>query len=454
MIKNDTIAALCTAPGGALAIIRISGGGALTAAGKVWASKHPLSKEEPRRLTFGYALDKNNAPGESCMAVYMPGPASYTGEDVVEIQCHGGEYAPKRMLGKILQAGVRLAEPGEFTRRAFINGKMDLTQAEAVADLIAAKSESAGRIAERQLSGALGSKIRDCSGKLYHLLAEIESRLDFPEENLDWQSPDALIRQFAEIRDVLRNLLSTRTTGAIFRNGVKLVIAGAPNVGKSSLLNSLLGYERAIVSDIPGTTRDTLRETASLRGVTVDLTDTAGIRDDTADIIEGMGIERSRNTLTQAEIIFWIFDAASTAAEEEIRRMRETVPANAETIAVWNKTDLVPDGFQPPDAGKPSVAVSARTGEGIEELLNLFEQTVWKNNDRTEPECAVSARHAGLLEDALESLEMTIQETEQEFYELAAANLRLAIEAVAAITGEAVSPDVLEDIFSRFCIGK
>ncbi len=453
MKKNDTIAALCTAPGGALAIIRISGPDALAVSARVWSSKHPLSPESPRRLTFGFALNADGSRGESCMAVYMPGPASYTGEDVVEIQCHGGEYAPKRMLSEVIRSGARLAEPGEFTRRAFLNGKMDLTQAEAVADLIAARSESAGRIAERQLSGALGNRIRACSEALYHLLAEIESRLDFPEENLDWQSSEELIRQFTEICATLRTLLSTRESGAVFRDGVKLVIAGAPNVGKSSLLNTLLGYDRAIVSNIPGTTRDTLRESASIRGVSVDLTDTAGIREHAADLVEGMGIERSRDSLARAEIIFWIFDASSTT-EEDIQQMRSTVPENTETIVVWNKMDLLPKTFSIPETGKPSAAVSAKTGEGIETLLDLFEQAVWKNHDRAEPECAVSARHAKLLEDALASLEMTIRETEQEFYELAAANLRQAIESVATITGEAVSPDVLEDIFSRFCIGK
>ena len=208
------------------------------------------------------------------MAVYMPAPASYTGENVVEIQCHGGEYAPRRMLERILRAGARSAEPGEFTRRAFLNGKMDLTQAEAVADLIAAKNDSAGRIAERQLAGLLGRRIRECYAKLAHLLAEIESRLDFPEENLDWQTPESLVTDFSGIRAELSGLLSTRRAGAVFRDGVKLVIAGAPNVGKSSLLNRLLGYDRAIVSDIPGTTRDTLRENASIRGISVNLSDT------------------------------------------------------------------------------------------------------------------------------------------------------------------------------------
>lgn len=454
MRKNDTIAALCTAPGGALAIIRISGPDALEASRRVWASGKPLSAERPRVLTFGYALREDGSPGETCMAVYMPGPASYTGEDVVEIQCHGGEYAPRAMLERVFRSGsVRSAEPGEFTKRAFLNGKLDLTQAEAVADLISAKSESAGRLAERQLSGVLGERIRGASETLYHLLAEIESRLDFPEENLDWKPCDVLLAEVDSVRGVLAGLLSGKESSAILRDGVRLVIAGSPNVGKSSLLNRLLGYDRAIVSDIPGTTRDTLRESASIRGIRVELTDTAGIRENAADLVEGMGIERSKSSLSLAEIVFWIFDASADPAGE-IRKMRETVPARAETIAVWNKVDLLPEGFSAPDAGVKSVSVSARTGEGIDGLLELFERAVWKNNDRSEPECAVSARHVRALEEADAALLRTREEIANEFYELAASNLHLAMAAIASITGESASPDVLEDIFSRFCIGK
>ncbi|MDY5697284.1 MAG: GTPase, partial [Victivallales bacterium] len=245
MRKNDTIAALCTAPGGALAIIRISGPDALEASKRVWTSRKPLSPENPRVLTFGHTLREDGVRGETCMAVFMPGPASYTGEDVVEIQCHGGEYAPRALLERIFRTGlVRCAEPGEFTRRAFLNGKLDLTQAEAVADLISAKSESAGRLAERQLSGALGDRVRSISETLYHLLAEIESRLDFPEENLDWKPCDELLATVDTVRAELAKLLSGRESSAILRDGVRLVIAGSPNVGKSSLLNRLLGYDR------------------------------------------------------------------------------------------------------------------------------------------------------------------------------------------------------------------
>ncbi len=454
MGKNETIAALCTAPGGALAIIRISGPDALKVSRHVWTSGKPLNAEHPRELTFGYALRDDGSHGETCMAVYMPGPASYTGEDVVEIQCHGGEYAPRAILERIFRTGiVRSAEPGEFTKRAFLNGKLDLTQAEAVADLISAKSESAGRLAERQLSGVLGERIRAVSEKLYHLLAEIESRLDFPEENLDWKTCDVLLAEIDSVRKEISALLSGKESSAILRDGVRLVIAGSPNVGKSSLLNRLLGYDRAIVSDIPGTTRDTLRESASIRGIRVELTDTAGIRENAADIVEGMGIERSKTSLNLAEIIFWIFDASADSAEE-IRKMHETVPEQAETIAVWNKADLLPETFSVPDAGVRSVTVSAHTGAGIDKLLELFEESVWKNSDRSEPECAVSIRHVRALEEADSALLRTREEITNEFYELAASNLHLAMAEIASITGESASPDILEDIFSRFCIGK
>lgn len=454
MRKNDTIAALCTAPGGALAIIRISGPDALEASKRVWTSRKPLSPENPRVLTFGHTLREDGVRGETCMAVFMPGPASYTGEDVVEIQCHGGEYAPRALLERIFRTGfVRCAEPGEFTKRAFLNGKLDLTQAEAVADLISAKSESAGRLAERQLSGALGDRIRSISETLYHLLAEIESRLDFPEENLDWKPCEELLVTIDTVRAELAKLLSGRESSAILRDGVRLVIAGSPNVGKSSLLNRLLGYDRAIVSDIPGTTRDTLRESAGIRGIRVELTDTAGIRENAADAIEGMGIERSKSSLNLAEIVFWILDATADPAAD-LRKLSETVPAQADVIAVWNKTDLLPSGFRPPACRHKSVAVSAKTGNGIPELLELFEQSVWKNGDRSEPECAVSLRHARALEEADTALLHTHGEIEHEFYELAASNLRLAVASIASITGESATPDVLEDIFSRFCIGK
>ena len=454
MEHTDTIAAFCTAPGGALAIIRISGPDALRLADTVWHSSRKLSAEHPRVLTFGRVrLEDGQNLGETCLAVYMPGPASYTGEDIVEIQCHGGACAPRRILSRLLANGARLAEPGEFTKRAFLNGKMDLTEAEAVADLISAKSEAAFRLAERQLSGLLGQKIRGAKEEIFLILAEIESRLDFPEEDLDWQSPAQIVYRINQVKATLEQLLAGRDRSAVIRNGVRLAIAGSPNVGKSSLLNLLLGYERAIVTDIPGTTRDTLSEQAVLRGISVELTDTAGIRDQVADAVEGFGVERSRDTIKLSEIVLWVFDS-SRDPQEDLAAMKNEIPAGAKVIAVWNKSDLSPEGFQLPETGCPAVAVSVKNESGIEDLLSAFENAVWGGGDKSIPECAVSERHAGALERAISLLEMSIPETEEEMFELTAENLRAARQELAEITGESAAPDVLDDIFSRFCIGK
>ena len=454
MEHSDTIAAFCTAPGGALAIIRISGPDALRLADSVWHSSRKLSAENPRVLTFGRVrLEDGKNLGETCLAVYMPGPASYTGEDIVEIQCHGGACAPRRILTRLLANGARLAEPGEFTKRAFLNGKMDLTEAEAVADLISAKSEAAFRLAERQLSGMLGQKIRSAKEEIFLILAEIESRLDFPEEDLDWQTPAQIVDRINQVKATLEQLLAGRDRSAVIRNGVRLAIAGSPNVGKSSLLNLLLGYERAIVTDIPGTTRDTLSEQAVLRGISVELTDTAGIRDQVADAVEGFGVERSRDTIKLSEIVLWVFDS-SRDPQEDLQAMKNEIPAGAKVIAVWNKSDLAPEGFALPDTGCPAVSVSVKNETGIETLLSEFETAVWGGCDKSIPECAVSERHAGALERAISLLEMAIPETESEMYELTAENLRAARQELAEITGESAAPDVLDDIFSRFCIGK
>ena len=453
MENNDTIAAFCTAPGGALAIIRISGPDALKFAGEVWHSRKPLSAERPRELTFGRIPQEDGTPGETCLAVYMPGPASYTGEDVVEIQCHGGDCAPRRILSRLLSAGARMAEPGEFTRRAFLNGKMDLTEAEAVADLIGAKSEAAFRLAERQLSGALGRRIRAAKDEIFLILAEVESRLDFPEEELDWQPVPELIRRIGEVRKSLEALLAGRDRSSIIRNGVRLVIAGSPNVGKSSLMNLLLGYDRAIVTEIPGTTRDTLSEQTVLRGIQVELTDTAGIREHTSDVVEKFGVERSRDMLKLSEIVFWIFDASRDPGED-MKAMKKEIPAGSRAIAIWNKSDISPAGFIPPETGFPSVSISVKEESGMESLLDAFETAVWGGGDRSIPECAVSERHAAALERAVSALGSAEIETESEMFELTAENLRSARRELAGITGETVAPDVLDDIFSRFCIGK
>lgn len=462
--KDDTAAALCTAPGGAISIIRITGKEALTVAEKVWKGKNSLRKKENiRKMLLGRTVDGN----EPCLACYMKGPASYTGEDTVELQCHGGSVAPGRLLKAVLNAGARQAEGGEFTLRAFINGKLDLTQAEAVADLIGARSDAAADLALRQLSGVLKESISKQRKEICSLLAEIESRMDFPEEDLAWMSMDSLLGKLEDCRKNIQFLAQSGQRGRILREGVKVVIAGKPNSGKSSLLNALLGYDRAIVTSIAGTTRDTLEESASFRNIPVRLSDTAGLREETEDEIEKIGIKRSKDTMEQAEVIFWVTDLSDKASKidpfdgcpEEIRK--KISDENAKIILVRNKSDLVSSGepekglFTLP-SGKtiPAVQISAKENSGMESLLDCFQEEVLSGGEFSTNSCEVSLRHALLLEQTLTALQEAYPVLEMEEWELAAASLHTAADLLGEITGETVSADILDEIFSRFCIGK
>lgn len=446
MDTTDTIAAVSSGSGGAISILRISGSKALNISSNIWQSRQRLSPEKARTMILG----KING-GEPALAVYMPGPASYTGEDIVEIHSHGGNICARRALNLAIEAGARQAEPGEFTYRAFLNGKMDLTQAEAVADMINARNNSALKLSEKQISGLLKNKLSKSREALSLALSEIESRMDFPEEDLDWKSPEELSSILSDTQRDLEKLLATKLEGQVIREGVRVVIAGRPNAGKSSLLNLILGTERAIVTALPGTTRDTIEEGASIRNIPVRLTDTAGIRE-ADNIIESMGIERSKDSIQSAEIIFWLLDASVENLREEIEEMKTHCPLEANAIAVWNKADISKTNL--PDTEMRTVKISAKTGEGLDCLFDEFEKAVWHNTEKHESELAVSSRHAALLEEALECLPEAIQHISQEDWEIAAVPVRAAINAIGRITGETADPDVLDQIFSRFCIGK
>jgi len=451
MDRNDTIAAICTGTGGAISIVRVSGDRAAAVAAAVRTDRQIAGPESARQMQLTRVALAGGG-SDTALVVFMPGPHSYTGDDIVEIHCHGGNLIGRRVLENILQHGARMAEPGEFTYRAFLNGKMDLTQAEAVADLIGAGSDRALRLAERQASGQLGSRIRELRAQLVDLLADCESRLDFAEEHLDWQSPAAVNAQLQKIADALSPLLASSREGAILRQGIRIVIAGRPNAGKSSLLNLLLGYERAIVTAIPGTTRDTLEEAATLRGIPVRLTDTAGIRD-TAGEIEELGIDRSKQSMRQAQLILWLLDAAGADRSGEVAEMKRQIPDGAKVIAVWNKIDCAASGDYP-SLDVPAVTISVLEVRGIETLLDAVEKAVWEFPHEAEPEIAVSSRHADALRQALEALPPARERVAAEEWELAAVHLREAVAALGAITGENADPDLLANIFSRFCIGK
>jgi tRNA modification GTPase len=447
---TDTIAAIATAVGGAVAVVRLSGPEALRITTTIWHGTRKLGERPPRCLHLGQIRAEDGAILDHAMAVRFEAPASYTGEDMVELHCHGGGLVARSVLLRVLQAGARHADPGEFTRRAFLNGKMDLTQAEAVADLIAAHSAMALRLANRQLSGTLGRRGTEIFEKLQFILSETEVRLDFPEEDLDWTTPEKLDAEICEVRKSLDDLLASRLEGEVLREGVRLVLAGPPNVGKSSLMNAMLGRDRAIVTHIPGTTRDVLEEFAHIRGIPVRIIDTAGIRE-AEDIIERSGIERTLASMREAQVILWVFDAAKPETDIAMPDEFEQHPC----IRVGNKIDLRENsGPLADDEPHTTVYTSASKGTGLDTLFDAIERVVWDRPHSQEPEIAISARHAVLIEDAAEAADDARNCVETEQWELAAVSLRTALDAVGRIIGRTVEPDVLDTIFARFCIGK
>ncbi len=445
----DTIVAFATAVGGPIVVIRVSGPDAVSIVSTVWKGRTPLGAHPRRCLRLGAIEGPAGPLDREVLAVYMPGPHSYTGEDVVELHCHGGPLGARLVLLELLRRGCRHAEPGEFTRRAFLNGRLDLTQAEAVADLIAAHSEAAVRVAARQLEGALSRRVEGLYEELAGVLAEIESRLDFPEEDLDWVPPGELCARLEAVEAGMAVLLASRRAGEVLREGVRVVIAGPPNVGKSSLLNAILGYDRAIVTDLPGTTRDTLEEMAHIRGIPIRLVDTAGLREG-SDPVERHGIERARRSLRSAQVVLWVFDASLPYAAQAWDRTQAT----GTVILVGNKRDLMKAApVLPPDAPR-HVLTCALTGAGLEDLFDAVEEAVWGGAREEGGEVAVSARHAALIEAALKEVADARGCCRGESWETAAVGLRAALADLGRVTGRTADPDVLGAIFSRFCIGK
>jgi tRNA modification GTPase len=435
-VSRDTIAAIATPAGrGGVGVVRISGSGVPAISRTILGALPP-----PRHARFARFRDARGEPIDEGLALYFPAPHSYTGEAVLELQGHAGPVVMQTLLRACLDAGARLAEPGEFTRRAFLEGKLDLAQAEAVADLIDASSQEAARAALRSLSGEFSSAIQALASQLVELRALTEAMLDFPEEEVDTVHREDAAARLAQVQAQLDAVLAKSRQGSLLRSGIHVVLAGRPNVGKSSLLNRLTGEERAIVTPIPGTTRDALREAIQIEGVPLMLVDTAGLRE-ASDAIEQLGIERTQLELARADLVLLVAEAGKPAPP------LPGLASEVQRVVVYNKLDLVPQ-FKPP-AG--AVAVSAKTGRGLEELRAAILAAVgWSSTG--ESVFLARERHLRALEAARGHLSAARGELAR--WEFFAEELRLAHAALGGITGEFTADDLLGQIFSRFCIGK
>ena len=454
---TDTIAAIATPLGeGGLAVIRISGANALAVADRSFvpqgrAAVKP-SAAATHTLHYGHVVQRGRVVDE-VMAAVMRAPRTFTREDVVELSCHGGMLAAKSVLDTVLENGARLAEPGEFTKRAFLNGRIDLAQAEAVADLIHARTDLALAAANEQLAGKLSQRINQLRDELLQTLAHVEAHLDFPDEDISPDTRETLLGRLDRAQRFMEELLQTADEGQLLRRGIRAAIIGRPNVGKSSLLNQLLGRDRAIVSAIAGTTRDTIEETANIRGIPVIFIDTAGLRE-SGDQLEIEGMRRSRLALARAELILHVLDHSEPLTREDELYLADF--AAKKRLIVCNKADLPGRLVLPPDVTGSVVEVSCATGYGLEALKDTIKQLVWAGEIRAEMlEVMINSRHQGALRRAHEANGRTLAALRGNLtLELGAMDLRIAVNAVGEVVGKTSTEDLLDSIFSQFCIGK
>jgi tRNA modification GTPase len=456
---DDTIAAIATPLGeGGLAVVRLSGPQAFAIADKSFlpVGKNSLkpSVASSHTIQYGKIVRGGKTVDEVLLAV-LRALRTFTREDTVEITCHGGILPAKLVLDTLLENGARLAEPGEFTRRAFLNGRLDLAQAEAVADLIHSRTELALAAANEQLAGKLSQRINQLRDDLMRTLAHVEAHIDFPDEDIAPDTKQQLLKRLEDGVKFMDELLRTANEGQILRRGIRAAIVGRPNVGKSSLLNQLLGRDRAIVSPIPGTTRDTIEETANIRGLPVVFIDTAGLRE-ARDAIEQEGVRRSRESLAKAEFILHVLDASRPLTNEDENYFAEF--AGKKRILVLNKTDL-PRRLNLPSKSRvscPAVDVCCLNGQGIEALKDAIKELVWAGEITAEMlQVMINSRHQSALNRARAATQRTIDALRAATtLELVAMDLRIAVNAVGEIVGKTATEDLLDSIFSQFCIGK
>jgi len=457
----DTIAAISTAPGeGAIGIVRISGDDAIRIADEVYRLKEKRLKEQPSHtIHYGHIVDpKNDEVIDEVMVTVLRAPKTFTREDVVEINCHGGIVAINRILQLVLRMGARLAEPGEFTKRAFLNGRIDLSQAEAVMDLIRAKTDKSMQMAMRQLDGELSKLIQNLRQEILNTLAQVEVNIDYPEyDDVEEMTLQLLREKTQQVSQGIRALLNTASQGKILRDGLKTAIVGRPNVGKSSLLNVLLREEKAIVTDIAGTTRDTIEEYVNVRGVPLQLIDTAGIRE-TDDVVERIGVERSRKALNEADFVLLILNQSEELMDEDLRLLEQT--KDFKRIILLNKTDLPTkidmDKVKEFAIDSEIVTTSMLKKEGIDQLeekiADYFFQGQMNERDAT---YLSNTRHIALLEKAEQALQEVANGVDMGMpVDLIQIDFTRAWDLLGEITGDTVQDELLTQLFSQFCLGK
>jgi len=450
---TDTIAAVATAPGeSAIAIIRVSGPASLPIADRIFSCVGaPASQRASNSFVHGRIMSKDGVADEVILLIYRA-PHSYTREDSIEIQGHGGSSAAKRILRSVLEAGARPAEPGEFTKRAFLNGRIDLLQAEAVLDLIRARSDRAATAALEQLSGRLSDSFGKAYDEILATAADLEATLDFSEDELPPTLLNGIISRLQQGEQHLQGLLDTWDEGHLLREGALIVISGKPNVGKSTLLNALLGIDRAIVTPIPGTTRDTIEESLVIDGVSVRLVDTAGLRD-TDCAIEGEGIRRTRSALEKADLILYLIDGSQTVDPDDLEQVKAIPPKK--TVILVNKSDLPKKANISAMTDRSVIFISLRTGDDIPLVKKIISEKI-AAHCTAQPHAVISERHRIIVLSSLKEVTEAKRLLQQDQPEtaLAASSLRASLECLGEATGRVYHDELLNSIFSRFCIGK
>ncbi|MBY0244353.1 MAG: tRNA uridine-5-carboxymethylaminomethyl(34) synthesis GTPase MnmE [Sphingobacteriaceae bacterium] len=452
MYNNDTIIALSTPSGsGAIGVIRLSGANAIQLVNEVFSGKD-LTQQSSHTLHFGLIKNQNIIIDEVVAALFVA-PKSYTKENVVEISCHGSNYIIQQIINLLISKGARAAKPGEFTLRAFLNGSLDLSQAEAVADLIASDSKAAHDIAMQQMRGGFSNELQDLRNQLIHFASMIELELDFAEEDVEFANRDQLLALVQKINLVLNRLIASFEVGNVLKNGVPVVIAGKPNVGKSTLLNALLNEERAIVSEIAGTTRDTIEDELNINGVIFRFIDTAGIRE-TADIIEAKGVERTLEKMKQAKLIVYMVDASQNVEEIEIQ-LADLHKINIPYLLLVNKADLLNDNQKVIFKAFEPLFLTAKTGFGVEEFKMSLLEKVNLLHINTNETVITNIRHVEALKQTEAALNRVLGNIHNPVTsDFLAMDIKQALHYLGEITGQVTTDDLLENIFTKFCIGK